>query len=727
MDFWRAARLLARRKWLILLSMVVAATATWGLLHLIGGQWVATIRFVSPQVTSLAVAANANDGADTLSEGRPEAGQAAKAQAALCEAMIKSRAVVEPAQRASGFAHPGGAPPDGLTFQSVGPRLFELQVTEGSAPRVTALANALADSFIARYRTLQTQQAERAVKLLEDQLRQADVRLARLRAQEARYRAEHHIVGNATSNLGLALTRLREARQQREGAAAQLAAARSQLQVTERELAEISPTLPPPASPEAGAMVRQLQDALARSEVQLIDLQSRFTIGHSAVKQALAGRQALESRLKEEQARQAAAAAPRPNPAREAPRQERARLRQETAGLAAQIATLDGFIARAEAEVDRYKGADAPLGSLAGEIGEQGAARSGLMARLNSARMALDAAERQNPLAVLDRVGEFNPPVNARREHALTLALLAGLCALAGTCGIVLALESVDPRLKDLAEATAALPVRVLAAIPQPLGDVTPEMLSRVTELHPHSLHAESYRFLGLHLLSAKGPRARSLMVVAAKAEQGSTTTLTNLGITLAQAGRRVILVDANIRTAELHTMFAMRNEFGLMDLLETPDGDGLERALRPTSVPNLRVITSGKLPGNPWELFRSPNMVALAQRLLEEADYVLYDTPSAVLFTDALNLAPIIDAAYLSVRALEPLSGAERRLVELLEQADVTVLGSVLNDVPAAVVEGYPNYRHYYAPLAGGRPESIPCALAGAANSADAPCLVKG
>src|SRR5262249_53957880 len=197
MDYGRAARILARRRWLILLSVVVATTATWGLLRLIGGQWLATIRFVSPQITSLAGTGSAADGEASLSEGRPEAGQAAKSQAALCEAMLQSRAVLEPALRESGLARPGGAPPGGITFRAGGRRLFELQVSDTSARRVTALANALAESFIARYRAIQTQQAERAVKLLEDQLRQTDARLARLRGREKVYRAEHQIVGNA--------------------------------------------------------------------------------------------------------------------------------------------------------------------------------------------------------------------------------------------------------------------------------------------------------------------------------------------------------------------------------------------------------------------------------------------------------------------------------------------------------------------------------------------------
>jgi Mrp family chromosome partitioning ATPase len=87
----------------------------------------------------------------------------------------------------------------------------------------------------------------------------------------------------------------------------------------------------------------------------------------------------------------------------------------------------------------------------------------------------------------------------------------------------------------------------------------------------------------------------------------------------------------------------------------------------------------------------------------------VLYDTPSALAFTDALNLARAVDAAFLCVRALEQTSGAERRLVELLEQANVAVLGSVLSDVPASVLDSYENYLTYYPTDSSSAPPSAP------------------
>jgi capsular exopolysaccharide synthesis family protein len=260
-------------------------------------------------------------------------------------------------------------------------------------------------------------------------------------------------------------------------------------------------------------------------------------------------------------------------------------------------------------------------------------------------------------------------------------------------------------------EAELMLPAPVLTAIPQPLGAVTAAMLPRATELEPLSMHSEAYRFLGLHLLSELGTDIRSLMVISAKAGQGSTSTITNLAITLAQAGKRVVIIDANIRLPEMHRVFELENHFGLSELVANPTPEALNRALQSTTVPNLEVITCGGPSRNPWEMFRSQGLREISERLRARVDYVLFDTPSAVAFTDAMNLAPIVDAAYLCVRALEPTSGSEERLISLLEKSGVLVLGSVLNDIPASVLESYQNYQRYYP--------AVPAGLAASATAA--------
>jgi capsular exopolysaccharide synthesis family protein len=328
--------------------------------------------------------------------------------------------------------------------------------------------------------------------------------------------------------------------------------------------------------------------------------------------------------------------------------------------------------------------------------------RDAIFARLDAAESAVDGAARQFPLAVLNPAGPLNQALNKTAGRTEKLLILAALGSFIAICTLLIGLDSIDRRLRTVGQAQLQLPTRLLAAIPQQAPGKGYIEIARMTELQPRSLASESYRFLGLHLLSQHNPEIRSLMVLAAKAEQGSTTTITNLGITLAQAGKRVIIVDANIRTTELHKVFELPNLHGYTDLLRDPTEETLAQAMQATSTPGLMVITCGIVPDNPWQLFRSENIRHASALMHRHADFVLYDTPSSLIFTDALNLAPVVDSAILCVRAQEALTGTEERLIQLLEEANVRVIGSVLHDVPVNQMEGYQNYQLYYRPIEG-------------------------
>jgi Mrp family chromosome partitioning ATPase len=113
--------------------------------------------------------------------------------------------------------------------------------------------------------------------------------------------------------------------------------------------------------------------------------------------------------------------------------------------------------------------------------------------------------------------------------------------------------------------------------------------------------------------------------------------------------------------------------------------------------VPNLSILSSGPAVENPWALFRSNHLADLSQMLRQSADYVLYDTPSTLVFTDAINLCPVVDAAFLCVRAMEPASGSEQRVIDILNREQVAVLGNVISDIPAPVLDSYNSYLRYY------------------------------
>jgi capsular exopolysaccharide synthesis family protein len=701
MDFWRTTEILSKRKWLILLSVIAASAMSWGATRLIGSRWSASVQFISKQESSL-VSGSQAPGQENLEASDPGF-EAARAQALIYATLVRSAPVLKPALEK---AHPAHMPTDlmkSIEFVAIAPRLYQLVVSSGDKNDAANLANALADSFLDYYHKLRTEQAKETIKILDRELRQADRKLVDARNKLDTYRNLHQLVGAVATDTEAAIVRLRETRQRLEDINQKIADSQARLNHLTAELAITPKTtaVQMASSPQTLVMVKQLQDAVTKAEAQLKEARSRYTDEMPAVQRALKAVEEAKSNYALVDPSKSNSMGKMTNPAYGMLQQETHNLKIEIVGNQALAATMRAAVVNAQRDLDRFKGIDGPTEALQSEVAAQTESRNNLSARLHSARMMLDVVESQGPIQIINRVGSFNAPANTTAGRTQRLIMLAALCALLATSGLVIAFDTVDRRLRTVKEAEIALPAPVLAAIPQPMGEVTYASLGRATELHPQSLHSEAYRFLALDLLGRQSPPVNSLMICSAKAEQGSTTALTNLGISLAQSGKRVVIVDANIRTPELHHVFEMDNSFGFTNLLKRPDEESLNRAMKPTSLANLHVITSGPQPNNPWMAFRSPALREVSRKLKERADYILFDTPSSIIFTDALNLASVVDAAYLSVRALEPVTGGEERLAKLLDEAGVPILGCILNDVPAAVVAGYHNYQHYYQPSA--------------------------
>jgi non-specific protein-tyrosine kinase len=146
--------------------------------------------------------------------------------------------------------------------------------------------------------------------------------------------------------------------------------------------------------------------------------------------------------------------------------------------------------------------------------------------------------------------------------------------------------------------------------------------------------------------------------------------------------GRKVILVDADLRVPTIHTYFRQRNEGGLTAALARPEGKPISDYLVPTEIENLRLLTSGKPSSQPVQLLGSPQMAILAEELKAEADLVIFDSPAMLPIVDAMLLTRLADAAILVVRANETRAEALSRASDLLNQSGVRILGAVLTGV---------------------------------------------
>ena len=217
------------------------------------------------------------------------------------------------------------------------------------------------------------------------------------------------------------------------------------------------------------------------------------------------------------------------------------------------------------------------------------------------------------------------------------------------------------------------------------------KMKELVTVDEPRSPISEAFRTLRTNLDFAGLDRAlKTLVVTSAGMGEGKSTTLANLAIVSAQAGRRVILVDADLRRPMLHQVFGLDNSAGLTTMmmgaaaLDSPP-------LRDTGVEGLSVLTSGPLPPNPAEVMGSRRMEEIIAALAGRADQVLFDTPPVIAVTDAAVLATKVDGVVLVISAGHTRRDSARTAVQRLQQINARIVGAVLTNVQVdASLKGY-------------------------------------
>lgn len=294
-------------------------------------------------------------------------------------------------------------------------------------------------------------------------------------------------------------------------------------------------------------------------------------------------------------------------------------------------------------------------------------------------------------------VASASPPTSPVEPRPVRNALLGVLFGLMLGVGLALLREYLDDSLKnkdDLERAVPRLPVIGLIPVDVEWKDKTTPRLASV--LHQRSPVAEAFRtlrttiqFVTLHR------RVRTLQVTSPSAGDGKSTTVANLGVAFARAGRRVVIVDCDLRRPRMSDFFGLPTDVGITSVLlgevTVPD------ALQPVpGVTSLSVLTSGPLPHNPAELLNSAAVDDVFAAI--DADVVLIDAPPILPITDALVLAPRVDATLLVCLVRSTPRKQAVRAVEMLQQVNAPVLGAVLNGVRTDDdAYGY-SYSRYYA-----------------------------
>ncbi|MGH2674907.1 MAG: polysaccharide biosynthesis tyrosine autokinase, partial [Actinomycetota bacterium] len=287
-------------------------------------------------------------------------------------------------------------------------------------------------------------------------------------------------------------------------------------------------------------------------------------------------------------------------------------------------------------------------------------------------------------------------PSSPASPNYLLNAALALFVGLALGVGLAFLRERLDDRLRGRDDLEARSGAPVFAVVPRVGGWKKRSESRLVTLTEPRSAPTEAYRTLRTGLLFAASQRdMRTVLITSPQVEEGKSTTAANLSVVLAQAGKRVILIDADLRKPRLHRFFQAPNEVGLTSVLsgQVQPHDGLAQP----QVPNLRVLTSGPVPGNPAELLSSDQMGSLVKTLREAADLVIMDSPPVLVAADATILASFADGLVLVADADNTTRGTVAHARQQLDQVNARVVASVLNNFDPSKALKYPYYYQYY------------------------------
>ncbi|HUN24379.1 MAG TPA: polysaccharide biosynthesis tyrosine autokinase [Anaerolineales bacterium] len=279
-------------------------------------------------------------------------------------------------------------------------------------------------------------------------------------------------------------------------------------------------------------------------------------------------------------------------------------------------------------------------------------------------------------------------PRNLMQNIAPTLMI--GL-ALAGA--FALAIEFIDDRVRNEEMLTNTFTLPVLASLQS--HKVYAEK-GPVTSAKPFSLIAESYRNLRTRILFSSLDKPLTLLqVTSAQQGEGKSTVVANLAVIFAQAEKRTLVIDGDLRLPTLHKKFNIDNQFGLTDALVNHENDW-HNYVHASHIPNLYVLTSGKLPPNPSEVLGSERMAQLLEKTRQEYQCVIIDSAPVLAVSDPLILSRRVDATLLVCRQYKTHLRPLVRCLGALAEINANVIGLVLND--AKQPDDLKLYAKYYS-----------------------------
>jgi len=392
--------------------------------------------------------------------------------------------------------------------------------------------------------------------------------------------------------------------------------------------------------------------------------------------------------------------------------------------LRKEVSDLDGMIGELEAELESVPEAQRRMAQLQREVTLREEQYSLLSVKYQES--LIQEADQADEVTIVRPAMLNMVPININMSRMVSVGFVIGL-----TLGLVLAFlfETFDTSIGTIEDVEEFLQVPVLGVIPSiDIDAVTEHLLGRnpglensphleasarlITHFAPKDPVAEGYRALrtNLQFRSINNP-VKTITCTSASLQEGKSTTLVNLALTMAQGGTKVLLVGCNLRRPSIFKVFGIERSPGVVDIIlgrhpwrETVKtvtdiimGEmGMDSTLMTPGMENLHIITSGGIPPNPAEMLVSEKMKTFIDEAREEFDIIIFDAPPILPVTDAAILAKRTDATLLVYRTGKVPRAALKRAKAQIESVGAHVMGVVLNDLRADLI-GFSSSQYYY------------------------------
>jgi succinoglycan biosynthesis transport protein ExoP len=631
------------------------------------------------------------------------------------------------------------------------PSIIEVLAKSETAERASALANTIADVYIEKTKEIEQTEVNQGVLFLQQQMQLVDDKLRKSEQELNEFREKEGISVNTKDISNVLLDELGSMQKDVSQIEMDIELAKAQLQVIQDLISEKkkSPAL---SSIVSTPQLDAIQNKLMELEVLLAEQLDTLTDSHPdviATKQKIAAlRERLNSELESLFSKYEKNGLD--------PISELQSLVQQSIDMNVQIKGLERKAALINTRISKFKAEHPEMVSKQVQLIQlERYARmyeqSYMMLLEKYEEMRLVMQMKTPGIKLLDKAPIPNAPIAPKKMRTM---LNGFILALFLSIGMAFFLEYLDDSIKRKEDVERFLGLPVMGTIPAFESFKVPEEVldmrenlaltehkengdnqdppsnlngtdRRVSSKHRkgyrkrlrkllghciiYSEHRspvlEGYRTLGTNIMYANvDSPIKSLLVTSAAPSEGKTISASNLAITLAQMGKKVLLVDADLRRPRLHRIFLQDRTPGLADFLIKKKEEQLflNDFIRSTKIENLFLLTCGSYLSNPGLLLSSESMQNLMEELKPQYDMVIFDSPPVASAADSITLSTKLDATLLVVKSGKTKREMAKQAIEFIENVDADVIGVLLNNIDYSKQYGsyyyyYYYYRHYY------------------------------